>query len=168
MNKKSKIIIGILIAIILVLVTVIVVGIVLSTNKAIKERKKEEISKYTAREVVEYLEEQGYKFKNSEYTYIYTTKYVYVSNENNSIAFQKITSNIIGISYSWKNGDINDAWPEIKSTYKNKTDEEEKQYKEYEKWLEYEGLTTKQLTDALDYYGNYGGEYEKMDLLLDN
>ena len=167
MNKKSKIIIGILIAIILVLVTVIVVGIILSTNKAIEERKKEEISKYTAREVVEYLEEQGYEFENMESTVgTYTTKYVYVSNKDNGIIFQKFVNPLIGSNYSWKNNDINSEWADIRSTYENDKLEEKRQYWAYEKWLEYEGLTSKQITDALDYHGNYGGEYEKFNSLL--
>ena len=149
--KKNIVII--ILSIIIAIESIYIIVSTVSNN--LTATKKEDVSKYTASEVIEYLKNQGYEFENSEYTYIYTTKYTYVSNKNNKIRFQKITNNIIGISYSWQNGDINDKWPEITSTYKNTSDEEKKQYQEYEKWLEYEGLTTSQITEALDYYDKY-------------
>lgn len=145
--------------VIIILSIIIVIGIIYFVLTGINKNEKlnkEKIATYSNVEVIEYLQDQGYKFENTELTSRYTTKYVYVSNENNEIVFQKFINPLIGTNYSWKNSNINDEWADIKSTYNNDSVEERRQYREYEKWLEYEGLTSKQLTDALDYYQNYG------------
>jgi hypothetical protein len=118
-------------------------------------------SEFSDADVIEYLQNQGFEFSATEGS-TGSTKYIYVSHNDSDIAFQKITNTYIGIMYSWKNGDINDEWAEMKSTYENDTDGEKKQFKAYEKWLEYHYLTSKQVTDALDYYENNVVEYEKM------
>lgn len=118
-------------------------------------------SGFSDADVIEYLQNQGFEFSATEGS-TGSTKYIYVSHNDSKIAFQKITNTYIGILYSWKNGDINDEWAEMKSTYENDTDEEKKQFKAYEKWLEYHNLTSKQVTEALDYYDSNVVEYEKM------
>ncbi len=112
----------------------------------------DQISKFTDLEVIEFLEKQGYLFSATGFNENSNTQYIYVSNTENEICFQKIINRFIGTHYYWKNDDINSEWADIKSNYENVKDEEKKQYDEYKKWLEFQGLTSKQLTDALDCY----------------
>lgn len=60
-----------------------------------------------------------------------------------------------------ENEDINSEWCDIRSDYENNTAEKEKQYSEYEKWCKKLGISTMQLTDAIDYYQSNVKEYEK-------
>lgn len=124
---------------------------------------KKDVSLYSASEVIEYLEDKGYSFEAMESTpAIYTTQYIYVDHNENEIAFQRINNPILGILYSWNNADINDEWAEIKNTYENDTLEKERQFSNYEKWLKDLGLTTKQLTSALDYYDSVLADYKEI------
>ena len=118
-------------------------------------------SGFSDAEVIDYLQNQGFEFSATEGS-TGSTKYIYVSNPENEIAFQKITNTYLGLMYSWQNGDVNDEWAEMKSTYNNDTDDKQKQFNEYEKWLKYHNLTSKQITDALDYFESNVDEYEKM------
>ena len=118
-------------------------------------------SGFSDADVIEYLQNQGFEFSATEGS-TGSTKYIYVSHNDSEIAFQKITNMYIGIMYLWKNGDINDEWAAMKSTYENDSDGEKRQFKAYKKWLEYHNLTSKQVTDALDYYASIVVEYEKM------
>ena len=132
-----------------------IVNTVLSKEYTIDTTNLMEISEYSDMEVLEYLNGQGYEFEISELGSSYITEYVYVSNDNNGIIFQKYSNPLIGTHYTWTNEDINDEWADIRSEYENDKEEEKKQYKEYKKWLESEGLTTNQITSVLDYYENY-------------
>lgn len=107
-------------------------------------------STFSNSDVIEYLKSQGFEFSATESS-TGSTKYIYVSHNDSEIAFQKITNAYIGTLYSWKDGNINDEWAEMKSTYENDTDGEKKQFNAYEKWLKYHNLTSKQVTEALDY-----------------
>lgn len=111
-----------------------------------------DLSNYSHPEIVEYLEGEGFEFSYEVYEETFTTTYVYVNNKNNAIAFQKIDNPIIGVQYKWKNGDINEEWADIWSTYENDSMEKQRQYDAYEKWLSAEGITTNQLVGAMDYY----------------
>lgn len=127
-----------------------------------KISNEEDKSNLSEPQVIDYLFKQGFDFKAEELTSVYTTQYIYVSSEENEIAFQKIKNPLIGNMYSWCNRDVNDEWAEIKNTYENDTPEERQQYTEYRKWLDYHGLTSYQLTDALDYYHDNVKEYNQM------
>ncbi|MBP3480173.1 MAG: hypothetical protein J6K66_01040 [Clostridia bacterium] len=127
----------------------------------------EDVSAYSDWQVISYLEENGYNFKASEMTRTYTTstyttRYIFVYDSEFEICFQKITNSLIGKRYSWKNSNTNDEWAQIKDTYENDNNEKEEQYSEYKKWLKHLGLTSKQVTDALDYYESTVTEYEQM------
>ena len=144
--KKS-----ILLILVAILLTVVFCGCEKSNNS--KENGFDEnVSEFSDSQVIEYLENQGYVFEISEHTAVYTTKYVFVSNAENGIVFQKYINPLIGTHYTWKNGDINDEWADIRSEYENEKDEEKQQYKEYKKWLKFQGLSSAQLTSALDFY----------------
>ena len=122
----------------------------LSNNEEIIDK-----SKFSAPKVIEYLESRNFQFRIDEHTSIKTTRYVYVPNDESGITIQKITNYYLGTMYLWKNEDINDEWAYIRGEYQNDSDNEKKQYKEYQKWLEYEGLTTKQVVEALDYFDEH-------------
>ena len=119
-------------------------------------------STFSEQQIIEYLFRQGFDFQARESTSVYTTQYIYVSSEENEIAFQKIKNPILGNIYTWCNKDVNEEMAEIKKTYENDTLEKQRQYNEYEKWLDYHGLTSSQLTDALDYYHDTVTVYEKL------
>jgi len=123
-----------------------------SNESSQPEVNLEEVASYSDQEVVEYLQGQGFVFEIDEHTSTFTTTYVYVSNQNSGIVFQKVTNPILGVHYTWKNRDINDEWADIRSSYDNDSAEEQKQFSEFEKWIQSEGLSIQQLTGALDYY----------------
>lgn len=145
----------------------IIVGMLLLSMLACTNKNEKDMSQLTDSQVVEYLCEQGFEFQADELESVYTTQYIYVSSNENEIIFQKIINPIIGILYTWRNGDVNDSMAEVKSTYKNDTEEEKQQYREFEKWLNYHGLTVKQFTDALDYYHSTVTEYNKLPTTID-
>ena len=132
-------------------------------NQAISENEhsQSDISLYSEIEVITYLETNGYIFhatKNTSSTY--TTKYIFTTNNENDISISRMSSPILGTCYLWKNEDINDKWAEIKNTYENDTIEKENQFSGYQKWLKHLGLSSRQLTDALDYYDETLAEYK--------
>lgn len=133
---------------------VIIFTIFMVTGCGKNDKIKEDKSNYTSSQIIEFLEEQGYEFKtHSDSTLMgIDRKYIYTYDENSTIWIQKIVDPYTGTSYSWHNSDLNDEYAEIKNTYKNTEYDEEQQYKEYQKWLKYYGLTNKQMIDALDYY----------------
>ena len=107
----------------------------------------------SSNEVIKYLEDKGCEFDIQNFTYIYTTHYVYVSCESHKISFQKIEGSALNtIMYSWQLDSLNDDWADILEIDKNDKSGEKAQYKEYEKWLKKIGLTSSQIIDVLDYY----------------
>lgn len=118
-------------------------------------------------QIIDYLFKQGFDFQADESTSVHTTQYIYVSSEENEILIQKIKNPLLGNMYTWCNQDVNDEWAEIKNTYENDSMEEKQQYREYEKWLDYHGLSSSQVTDALDYYHDNVTEYNQMPTTLE-
>ena len=119
-----------------------------------KQSKILSLMKQNKLEDIEFLEEEGFKFKTSKDSTLsgIDVKYIYAYDEYSTIWIQKIIDPYIGILYNWHNSDLNDKYAEIKNTYKNTEYEEEQQYNEYQKWLKYYNLTNKQIIAALDYY----------------
>jgi predicted nucleic acid-binding Zn ribbon protein len=133
---------------------IIIIIVVVISLLIIFLKKDKNLHDLSSSEVVEYLKDNGCDFDISDYTYIYTTHYVYVSCENPKIAFQKIDGSALNtIRYNWQLDSLNDSWADILETDKNEKSEEKKaQYIEYEKWLKNIGLTSSQIINALDYY----------------
>ena len=168
-EKNIKRIVAIVVAVFIFIASITTIVLVVNKNKEREEndrktKKLEEISEYSDLEVIEYLEDEGFEFEATQTTGTgtYYTYYIYVSNPKNEIIFQKYTNPFLGVQYLWKNDDINEEWAYIKSTYKNKEEGELQQFEEYEEWIESLGLTSQQLTDALDYYETTVDEYELM------
>lgn len=109
---------------------------------------------YTSFQIIEFLEEEGFEFKMKRDSTLMgiNRKYIYAYDDSSTIWIQKIVDPYTGTSYTWHNSDLNDEYAEIKNTYKNDGYKKEQQYKEYQKWLKYYGLTNKQIIDTLDYY----------------
>lgn len=136
-----------------ILILLAIIGMFTITGCGKTSVINEDKSQYTSSQVIDFLEQEGYKFNVSERSTLsgINSRTIYVNHETNEIWIQKIIDPYIGTLYNWHNGDINDKYAEIKNTYKN-DEEEQKQYKEYQKWLKYYNLTNKQIIDALDYY----------------
>lgn len=149
-NKKLVLIVSIS-GIILLIIAIAALVI------AFANQNQEDPSTYSKKEVIEYLERRGYSFENTEFVIsTSTTKYVYVTNKDNKIVFQRIYNKFVGTMYEWQNGDINKSWADMKYSYENNTLEEKDQERAFKKWIENERLTVSQLTEALDYYSVYG------------
>lgn len=138
----------------IILLMIIVLALFITAGCDKNNKIKEDKSQYTSSQVIEFLEEEGFTFKvSTKQTLIgKDSKTTYAYDNNSTIWIQKIDDPYIGILYNWHNSDLNDEYAEIKNTYKNEEYEEEQQYREYQKWLKYYGLTNKQIIDALDYY----------------
>ncbi len=110
-------------------------------------------------EIVEYLQDKGYKFTaNKSTSTTVTTYYIYVNNDN--ITFQRIDNPYTGTMYCWKNDNINDEWADILESEENTTEDEKKQYEAYLKWLNKINLSKSQIIDILDYYHENNDGFE--------
>lgn len=146
-----------------IIISCVLLLIILSVASMFIINKLNDKTNLTAKEVISYLESKGYNFNAYKSTIsAYTTYYIYVDNDKSDIAFQRIDNAIISTIYSWKNGNINDKWTDIKSPEKNETAAEKKQYEAYQKWLNKLGLIDTQIIDALDYYKRNTTTYENM------
>lgn len=135
--------------VVLSILVVILLSIILFNN--IKTRKQDN-SSLVSFEVIQYLEERGYTFEVQDYTYIYTTHYIILKNDDEGIWIQKIVDELTGTMLSFKNKQINNEFADITSESANETKEEQQQYEAYINWLEDMGLTKMQVVDALDFY----------------
>lgn len=145
----------------LTILVIIASAFLMACGKKEEEVNTKDISAFSDKQVIEYLEDKGYTFSAMQSIREDATKYIYISNKNNGIIIQKYDNHLIGTHYVWKNEDINSEWCDIRIDYENNTAEKEKQYSEYEKWCKKLGISTMQLTDAIDYYQSNVKEYEK-------
>ena len=133
----------------LIIVIVILLFIVFFNNLKIGKQDNTDLTSF---EVIEYLENEGYTFETQDYTYIYTTHYIILRNDEEGIWIQKIISEISDNQVTFRNKQINDKSADMTSESANETKEEQQQYEAYMNWLEDMGLTKMQLVDALDFY----------------
>lgn len=135
--------------IVLIILIIILLFIVFSNIVKIGKQDNTDLSPF---EVIEYLEDKGYMFETQDYTYIYTTHYIILRNDEEGIWIQKIISEISDNQLTFRNKQINDESADMTSESTNETKEEQQQYEAYLNWLEDMGLTKMQLVDALDFY----------------
>lgn len=135
-------------------VIIILVLLLILSLYIILINKKVDKSDLLEVEVLQYLEDKGYTFDVEDYTYIYTTHYIILRNDEEGILIQKIVNDITGTHLSFNNKQINDEFADITSESANTTIEEKEQYQAYLYWLEDMGLTKIQITNTLDFYDN--------------
>lgn len=105
---------------IIIVVSFIILLVVIILLLCVLLKKDKNMHDLTPSEVVNYLQKEGCEFDISDYTYIYTTHYVYVSCDNPKIAFQKIEGSALNtIMYNWKLDSLNDSWADILESDKN-------------------------------------------------
>ena len=95
---------------------------------------------------------------------VYKVRMVTISSEvvDDNVSVVNETEDGSPVSISPDSGFWSPADKKVHQGIFDLTDEEKKQFKAYEKWLEYHNLTSKQVTEALDYYESNVVEYEKM------
>ena len=145
-SKKS------LIALIIVIIVLFTTTIITTTLLFARSNKQEKIdnSNLTDRQVIEYLENENYKFEKSSFSDNDSTIYTTISNDN--VYLQKIVNIYLGTKYTFGNEVYNDENADIVNLDNNDNDEKNIQYSAYQKWLKEINLTDNQIISVLDYY----------------
>ena len=133
----------------------------------VEESQKIDASNYSSTELIDMLEEDGYKinlyYRNS--TYI-STIYIILENEKEGITIQRIYNTAIGNIMTFDDDSINDEMADLINTSENDTPEKEQQYKAFENWLEKYNITKLQISNMLDtYYTLHKNEAQDLDVL---
>ena len=132
------------------LTIIIIILLIIILND--KFKIKQDNTNLTTFEVMDYLQSNGYTFKIEDYTYIYTTHYIILRNDDDGIWIQKIINDLTGTYLTFKNDLVNDEHANITSEAANETEDKKQQYEAFLNWLEDMGLTKKQLNDVLNLY----------------